>query len=103
MAEPRKEKLRSLIVSGVLYGVDALILSLPFFALLLFVVVPVYFLPATLWALRSDRRIAKVRATKAAIYLLAAISIFVTLRLQNSMADRRAVKLGDACLAYRAK
>lgn len=37
------------------------------------------------------------------IYLLAAVSIIATIGLQNSMADRRAVKLGDACLAYRAK
>jgi hypothetical protein len=83
--------------------VDAFVLSLPFFALVLFAVVMLYFLPATLWALRSNRRIARLRAAKAGIYLLAAISIFVTLGLQNSMADRRAVKLGDACLAYRTK
>jgi hypothetical protein len=30
-------------------------------------------------------------------------SIFVTIGLQNRMAEHRAVKLGDACLAYRAK
>jgi hypothetical protein len=104
MAEPDKKKLRaSVIIAAVLYVVDAFVLSLPFFAFLLFVVVLLYFLPATLWALRSNRPIARLRATKAGICLLAAISIFVTLGLQNSMADRRAVKLGEACLAYRAK
>jgi len=104
MAEPGKKRLRaSTIIAAVLYVVDAFILSLPFFALVLLAVVLLYFLPATLWALRSDRRLARVRGAKAGIYLLAAVSIFVTLGLQNSMADRRAVKLGDACLAYRAK
>jgi hypothetical protein len=103
-----KKKLRAstiiaAVIATVLYVVDSFVLSLPFFALVLFAVVMLYFLPATLWALRSNRRIARLRAAKAGIYLLAAISIFVTLGLQNSMADRRAVKLGDACLAYRTK
>jgi len=104
MAEAGKKALRaSAIIAAILYVVDAFVVALPFFAFLLFAVVLVYFLPATLWALRSDRRVAGLRAAKAGIYLLAAVSIFVTLGLQNSMADRRAVKLGDACLAYRAK
>lgn len=93
----------SIVIAAVLYVADAFVLSLPFFALVLFAVVLLYFLPATLWALRSDSQTAIVRAAKAGIYLLAVVSIIVTLRLQNSMADRGAVKLGDACLAYRAK
>jgi hypothetical protein len=104
MAEPVKKDLRaSTIIAAVLYVLDAFVLSLPFFALVLFAVVLFYFLPATLRALRSDRRVARLRATKACIYLLAAVSTLVTIGLQNSMADRRAVKVGDACLAYRAK
>jgi hypothetical protein len=104
MAEAGKKALRaSAIIAAVLYAVDAFVLSLPCFALVLFAVVLFYFLPATLWALRSDRRVARLRATKAGIYLLATVSTFVTIGLQNSMADRRAVKVGDACLAYRAK
>lgn len=104
MAEPVTKRLRaSIIIAAVLYVVDAFFLSLPFFALVLLAVVLLYFLPATLWALPSNRRVAMLRGAKAGIYLLAAVSIFVTLGLQNSMADRRAVKLGDACLAYRAK
>ena len=104
MAEARKRTLRaSIIIVAVLYVVDAFVLSLPFFALVLFAVVLLYFLPATLWALRSESRVARLRAAKAGIYLLAAVSIIVTLGSQNSMADRRAVQLGDACLAYRAK
>jgi hypothetical protein len=104
MTEARKRTLRaSTIIAAVFYVVDAFVLSLPFFALVLFAVVVLYFVPATLWALRSDSRLARLRAAKAGIYLLAAVAIIVTLGSQNSMADRRAVKLGDACLAYRAK
>jgi len=108
MAESGKQKLRAstiiaAVTGTVLYVVDAFVLALPFFASVLLAVVVLYFLPATLWALWSDRRVAKVRATYASIYLLVAISIFVTLGLQNRMADHRAVKLGDACLSYRTK
>jgi hypothetical protein len=108
MAEPGKQKLRAstiitAVIAAVLYVEDALVTSIPLFALVLFAVVVLYFLPATLWALRSNRRVARVRATNAGICLLVAISIFVTIGLQNRMATRRAVKLGDACLAYRAK
>ena len=103
MAEADTRALRApTIIAGVLYIVDAFVLSLPFFALVLFAAV-LYFVPAALWALRSDHRVARLRAAKAGIYLLAAASIVVTIGSQNSMADRRAVKLGDACLAYRAK
>ena len=104
MAEAGKKTLRtSTIIAAVLFVVDAFVLALPFFALLLLAVVLLYFLPATLWALHADRRVARLRAAKAGIYLLAAVSIVATLGLQNRMADHRAVKLGDACLAYRAK
>ena len=104
MAEPVKKKLRaSIVIAAILYVADAFVLSLPFFALALFAVVLLYFLPAALWASGSNPRAARLRGAKAGIYLLAGVSTFVTLGLQNSMADRRAVKLGDACLAYRAK
>ena len=104
MAEAGKKTLRaSVIIAVVLYVGDAFVLAQGFVALVLFAVVLLYFLPATLWAVRTDRRVAKLRAAKAGIYLLAVVSILVTIKLQNSMADRRAVKLGDACLAYRAK
>src|SRR5690242_5408862 len=104
MAEAGKKTLRaSVIIAVVLYVGDAFVLAQGFVALVLFAVVLLYFLPAILWAVRTDRRVAKLRAAKAGIYLLAVVSILVTIKLQNSMADRRAVKLGDACLAYRAK
>ena len=108
MAEAGKKSLRvsaiiAAIIAAVLYVVDAFCSHLPFFALVLFAVVVMYFLPATLYALRKDRRIAWLRAKKVGIFLLAAVSIVFTTGLQNRMAERRAVKLGEACLAYRAK
>jgi hypothetical protein len=104
MAKAGKRPLRvAAIIAVVLYLVDAFALCQGFFALVLFAVVLLYFVPATLWALRADRGVARLRAAKAGIYLLAAVSILVTIGLQNRMADRRAVKLGEACLAYRAK
>jgi hypothetical protein len=76
---------------------------IPLSAMLLFAVAVVCFLPATLMALRTDRRVAMCRAAMTGIYLFAAVASVVTIGLQNHMADHRAVKLGDACLAYRAK
>ena len=107
LAEPSQRLIKSLrtcmIIASVLYVADTFFFLLPFDALVLFGVVLLYFLPATLWALRTDRRVARLRAAKAGIFLFAAVSIVATIGLQNRMAARRAEKLGDACLAYRAK
>lgn len=100
---PQASLVIAAVIAAVLYVVDAFVLLSEFFDYVLFGVVLMYFLPAMLWALRRDRRVAKLRAAKAGIYLFAAVSIVVTILSQNHMADRRAVKLGDACLAYRAK
>lgn len=61
------------------------------------------FLPWSLWALRRDKRLFVERMTRTGIYLMACIAVFVANNLQNRMADRRAIALGNACLAYRAK
>lgn len=103
IAEPVKPLRASAIIAAVLYVIDAFVLSQGFLALVLAALVLLYFLPATLWALLTNRRVARWRAAKAGIYLLAAVSIVFTIGSQNRMADRRIVKLGDACLAYRAK
>jgi hypothetical protein len=90
-------------IAAVLYIADAFVFFSENFDYVLFGVALLYFLPATLWALRRDRRVAGLRSAKAGIYLIAVIAILLTIDLQNRMADRRAVKLGDACLAYLAK
>ena len=95
------------VIDTVLYVVDAVYLSVvmdhSLIAQFLFGVVLLYFFPASIWALRRDRRVAKLRAAKAAVYLFAAVVVVVTSGLQKRMTNRRAVKLGDACMAYRAK
>ena len=100
---PRASLVSAAVIAGVLYVMDAFVLLSEVFDYVLFGVALLYFLPTALWALRTDRRVAKLRAAKAGIYLFAAVSIVATIVSQNHMADRRAVKLGDACLAYRAK
>jgi hypothetical protein len=91
------------VIAAVLYVADAFVLLGEYFDYVLSGVVLLYFLPATLWALRRDRRVAGLRAAKAGIYLIAVIAILLTIDLQNRMADRRAARVGDACLAYLAK
>ena len=93
----------TIIIATCFYFCDAFVLNQGFLAFVLFVVVLFYFAPASMWAVRTDRRLASLRFYKAAIYVLAAIAILSTNVLQNRMADAKAVKLGDACLAYRAK
>ena len=93
----------SITIAATLYILDAFDLHQGFFALILFAVVLFYFVPATLWDVRKDRRLASQRFSKIGIYLLAAIASVVTKGLQNRMADRKAIIVGDACLAYRAK
>ncbi len=93
----------TIIIAAVLYVLDAFVLNQGLVALVLFAVVLFYFVPATLWAVREDRRLAGRRLAKLGIFLLAAISILVTNGLQNRIADRKAIMVGDACEAYRAK
>ncbi len=93
----------TIIIAAFLYVLHAFVLNQGFVAVVLFAVVLFYFVPATLWALREDRHLAGRRFAKLGICLLAAISIVVTNGLQNRMADRRAIMVGDACEAYRAK
>ena len=96
----RKTLVLSSVIAVVLYVTDSFVFHIQFFG----EVVLLYFVVATIWALlNEDRRAAGLRATNLSIYFLAVVSIYVTNDLQDKMGDRRTVKLGDACLAYRAK
>jgi hypothetical protein len=86
-----------------LFAVDAFVLNQGAVALLVILVVLLVLLPRALWALRKDRGLYLQRLTKAGIYLLACVAVFVANAVQNRMADRRAIELGNACLAYHAK
>ena len=93
----------TIIIAAVCYVLDAFVLNQGLVALVLFAVVLFYFVPARLWVVREDRHLAGRRLAKLGICLLAGISIVVTNDLQNRMADRKAIMVGYACEAYRAK
>jgi len=82
---------------------DAFILNQGVVALCLILVTMFVFLPRTLWARHTDRRLYDQPLAKAGIYLLTAVAVFACNPLQNRMADRRAIKIGNACLAFHAK
>ena len=52
---------------------------------------------------RRDRRKYEHRLVKIAIYVLTGLAVLGSNTLQNRIADRRAIAIGNACLAYRAK
>jgi hypothetical protein len=82
---------------------DAFVLNQGILAIFIVLLTLFVFLPRALWALRTSRALYLERLTRAGIYLLAAVAVFVANGLQNRMADRRAIELGKACLAYHAR
>ncbi len=91
------------LVAAALFVFDAFMLNQGLVALFLIFLTVLVFLPRALWVRRTDRRLYHRRLAKAGIYVLAAIAIFVCNGWQNQMADRRAIKIGNACLAFHAK
>jgi hypothetical protein len=59
--------------------------------------------PFALLLRRRDRRKYEQRLVKIAIYVLTGVAVLGSNTLQNRIADRRAIAIGNACLAYRAK
>jgi hypothetical protein len=94
---------KTLLWAAGLFLIDAFFLNQGAVALVLILLVFLVFLPRALWAARKDRPLYRQRVVKASLYLLTAVLIFVSLAVQNRMADRRAVAIGKACLAYRSK
>jgi len=94
---------KTILIAAGLFIFDAFFLNQGIVALLIIPLIFFVFLPRALWALRTSRSLSLERLIRVGIYLLAAAAIFVSNALQNRMADRRAVELGKACLAYHAK
>lgn len=94
---------KSILLAAGLFVLDAFIMNQGVVSLFVVLLVLVVFLPRALWALRNNRGLFRERMVKAGIYLLAAVAVFGANTMQNRMADRRAIRLGNACLAYRAK
>lgn len=93
----------TIILAAGLFVLDAFVLNQGVVALVIILFVLFVLMPRALWALRSSRRLYLERLTKTGIYLLACVAVFVANAMQNRMANRRAVEIGQACLAYHAK
>ena len=94
---------KSACVAVGLFILDALVLNQGFVALCLILITLFILLPRALWVRREDRHRYELRLAKAGIYLIAAVAVFASNTLQNRMADRRAIKIGNACLSFRVK
>jgi hypothetical protein len=94
----------AMVVSACLYILDAWIWSLPVASTLLFVLsLPCFAVAAIVCLFRKYRRPALNVMGCVGIFLLGFAALVGTLHLRKTLLERRAVKIGDACLAYRAK
>jgi hypothetical protein len=93
----------TIILAAILFIFDAFVLNQGFVSLVIILITLFVLLPRALWVYRKNRPLYLTRLTKAGIYLLAAFSVFTANALQNRIADRRAIALGNACLAFHAK
>ncbi len=64
---------------------------------------PICIFPLAVLLRRRDKRKYEKRLVKIAIYVLTGVAVLSSNTLQNRLADRRAIAIGKACLAYRAK
>jgi len=95
--------IKTACVAVALFVLDAFVLNQGFVAFCLILVTVFVFLPRALWVRRRDRRLYELRLAKAGIYLMTAIAVFGSNALQNRIADRRAILIGNACLAFHLK
>ena len=86
-----------------LFFLDAFALNQGFVSVLVIFVALFILVPWALLAYRKNRQLYLTRLTKAGIFLLAAFAVFLAIAFQNRIADRWAIKIGNACLAFRAK
>lgn len=93
----------TLCVAASVFVLDAIILDQGFVAVLLILFALFVFFPIALFLRRRDRAKYERRLVKIAIYVVTGIAVLGFITLQNRIADRRAIAIGNACLAYRAK
>src|ERR1700675_143135 len=94
----RRALTKTACVAVALFILDAFVLNQGIVALCLIFVTVFVFLPRAVWVPRGDRHLYGRRLAKVGIYVVAAVAIFGSNALQNRMADRRAIKIGNACL-----
>jgi hypothetical protein len=98
-----KPYIKTLFVAACIFVLDAVILNQGFVAVILILLALFVFSPFAVLLRRRDRRKYEQRLVKIAIYVLTGVAVLGSNTLQNRMADRRAIAIGNACLAYRAK
>ncbi len=95
---------KTLIACGILYLVDAFVLSQGIFSVVIAVCAVIALVVGGAWELVRRRPPDwTLRAKKTAIYIAMAVCVVGTIALQNHMAERRTLRLADACTAYKAK
>lgn len=93
---------RSLIIASFLFFLDAFVLNQGFIAfVILFVVVPVMLKKAI--SARKDKALLKKQLLNAGIYSIAAIMVLASNSINNTIAQRNADKIIQACEQYKAK
>jgi len=95
--------IKTLCVAASIFVLDAVILNQGFVAVILILLSLFIFFPISALLRRRDRRKYEQRLVKVAIYVLTGVAVLSSNTLQNRLADRRAIAIGNACLAYRAK
>jgi hypothetical protein len=98
-----KPYIKTLCVAASIFVLDAMILNQGFVAVILILLALFVFSPFAVLLRRRDRRKYEQRLVKIAIYVLTGLAVLGSNTLQNRIADRRAIAIGNACLAYRAK
>jgi hypothetical protein len=98
-----KPYIKTLCFAASIFILDAVILNQGFVAVVLILLALFVFFPFALLLRRRDRRKYEQRLVKIAIYVLTGVAVLGSNTLQNRIADRRAIAIGNACLAYRAK
>jgi hypothetical protein len=95
--------IKTLCVAASIFVLDAVILNQGFVAVILILLALFIFFPSAVLLRRRDRRKYEQRLVKVAIYVLTGVAVLSSNTLQNRLADRHAIAIGNACLAYRAK
>lgn len=95
---------RTIIIAAVLFGLSVLVFGGGMLvALYLLAVVLFLFVPAFIWSAFTNRQKARMRLHRIGLYLFTFLALCVQEFLQEDIAQRHAVEIGNACLAYRSK
>ncbi len=100
--KPLPNLTKSLIMAACWFALDAFVMQHGLISILILVLCLFWMAPAAFIA-RKDKALARFRAGRSAAYFLAAIAAFGVIRLNNSMAARRAEVVIAAVRQYQEK